>query len=287
MKTTKNIIIPLFALLLATACGKEGEGIRLFAEPMTAEGGISKLLFDPADIDDAEWTAGETIDINSHPYSITGNSSDGYRVNASDDLGATLYAIYPGSSFGGNDVEVTNRNGSVSEVVLKSLVLNFHDSKHDVVFPMATPGVASDASEMTFAHLTGGLKLTLINNTVSSLSLGSVKIVTYGDNTTAAPIAARSAQRHAGHHRWRREHALLQRDALHGEGQRHCRQNDSRQRQPRILRTRHRQQHQDNRGDRLLHLRRTAFRPHQGTRHRQDHRSKQNVFRSIHQHQLK
>ena len=194
MKTTRFIAI-LFLAVLASGCTKDNGGrINIFAEHMTAESN-SKVLFDPTDLDAAEWTASETININNHIYSISGTRNNGFSVNtSSDNLGSTLYAIYPGSSFGGNDVTVTNTaNGSGSTVVINSLVLNYHGTKHDVVFPMATGGVSSSTHRMTFAHLTGGLKLTLTdNNPDEDYTLGSVKIVTYSDDASATPIAARN-----------------------------------------------------------------------------------------------
>lgn len=184
MKTSKIILAAAMAVLVA-GCQKEESAngrYRIFAEQMSG-GSSSKVLMDASDLS-AEWLAGETVNINNHTYTINDDGNGGYQVSTGDDdLGTTLYAIYPGGSFGGNDIEVTHTgNGTGNEVVLKSLVLNFHDGKHDVVFPMATQGITAESSSITFEHLTGGLKLTLYNGSGSSVTLGSLKVVAQNDS---------------------------------------------------------------------------------------------------------
>lgn len=190
MKTSKIILAAAMAVL-AAGCQKEESAngrYRIFAEQMSG-GSSSKVLVDASDLS-AEWLAGETININNHTYAITDDGNGGYQVSTSDDdLGSTLYAIYPGGSFGGNDVEVTHTgNGTGNEVVLKSLVLNFHDGKHDVVFPMATQGITSESTSITFEHLTGGMKLTLHNGSDLPITLGSLKVVAQS-NSDVAPLS--------------------------------------------------------------------------------------------------
>ena len=143
----------LLAAVLATGCSKDHTGrYRLFAEQMVSAGNGAKVMVDPADLS-ALWLTGETININGNIYSIGGNDTEGYSVNTGEDaLGATLYAIYPGGSFGGNDVTVSHTGtGSGNEVVIYNLVLNFHnDGTHDVVFPMATAGITSGNASINF-----------------------------------------------------------------------------------------------------------------------------------------
>ena len=198
MKREKIIAFAVVAVVMTAGCSKDNDGergrYRLFAEDMAAGGG-AKVLVNPGN-GTAQWLTGETININNHVYTIGGNASDGYSVNTGEDaLGATLYAIYPGSSFGGNDVTVTHTgSGSGNEVVINNLVLNFHnDGKHDVVFPMSTAGITAESGTITFEHLTGGMKLTLSDiSDENDYTLGSLRIVTYGDGATAPTIEARN-----------------------------------------------------------------------------------------------
>ncbi len=191
MKTTNFIVFAAVVLLLA-ACSKDNEGgngiYRLFAENMS-NASAAKVLINPSDLS-AEWLAGETININNHVFYIESNGSGGYQVNTGNTFtDGTLFAIYPGSSFGGNDVEVTHTGvGSGNTVVLKSLVLNFHDDKHDVVMPMATTGITSSSTSITFEHLTGGMKLTLHNASASPVTLGSLKVVAQS-STAVNPLS--------------------------------------------------------------------------------------------------
>ena len=177
------------AAVLAAGCTKEPSGdgrIRIFAEQMTAAGGGSKVLMDPAHINAAEWVAGEYINLNGTPYAIGGNTTDGYSVNlGSGEVPSTFYALYPASiNDGGNNIEVTNGQASASTVLIHSLAVNFRDGRHDVYFPMKAQA-ASNAGSMTFEHLTAGLKLTLTNGSGSNVTLSSVKVVLVSaDNVT-------------------------------------------------------------------------------------------------------
>lgn len=192
MKTHKIIAVAALAALLATGCGKDNAGTyRLFAEQMTSAAG-AKVLMDPAHIDDAQWVAGETININGHAFAIDGNTTDGYSVNtgATLDGASTIKAIYPAGSFGGNDVMLT---GARDSVIIRNLVLDFRTGGHDVVFPMATGDITPSSASITFQHLTGGMRITLQNASLSeSVTVGSVRIVTYGDGASGGTLAARN-----------------------------------------------------------------------------------------------
>lgn len=192
MKINKIYMIAAVAALLVTACGKDNAGTyRLFAEQMSSAAG-AKVLMDPAHIDDAQWVAGETININGYEFAIGGNTTDGYSVNtgATLDGASTLKAIYPAGSFGGNDVTLTSDRDSV---IIRNLVLNFRTGGHDVVFPMATGDITPSSASITFQHLTGGMRLTLQNASPSeSVTVGSVRIVTYGDGASGGTLAARN-----------------------------------------------------------------------------------------------
>ncbi len=166
--------------LMVTGCGKDNNGrIRLLAEHMTTANSGAKILMDPADIDAAEWVAGEQINLNGTAYSIADDGDGGFCVNTGDaELPATLRALYPASvaDARGNDIECRHHAGNVDSVLLHSLAINFRTGGHDVYFPMAAKASSGDGS-MTFRHLTGGLKLTLHNNSGSAVTLSSVKVV--------------------------------------------------------------------------------------------------------------
>jgi len=97
-------------------------------------------------------------------------------------LGTTsnYYAIYPATvNADGNNITVTNNQGSGSTVTIESLLLDFKaDGTHEVYFPMASPATSTSGSSMVLKHLTGGLKLTLQNNGTSAINLSTLKVVT-------------------------------------------------------------------------------------------------------------
>lgn len=193
MKTNRIIMTAAVLGLLAAGCGRENGGrINIFAENMHAAGD-SKLLMDPANIDVASFLSGEKLNLNGHEYTISGNETDGYSVNiGSDEMGSTLYAVYPATtSTNGNSIVTTNSSADNGEVVIKNLTLRFNGGKHEVYFPMATPTVASSSSTMVFEHLTGGLKLTLSNTSSTACTVATAKIVTQTDEA-ASTIASRN-----------------------------------------------------------------------------------------------
>lgn len=185
--------------LLATGCTKDdnqkvNDGrIKIFAEGMTAAGGNTKLLVDPANLtgkNGIQWKAGETVNLNGTSLPITGNTTDGYSIDPDgvDAAGAAYYAIYPGATFGGNSWSVTNnKNTSASSITLTSLNIKFRDGgKHDIVFPMATK-IDNESTSMTFKHLTAGFKMTLHANSAAELT--QLKVYVYGTPGDAAGSA--------------------------------------------------------------------------------------------------
>ena len=188
---TKIIMMSALLALVATGCTKDdnqkvNDGrIKIFAEGMTAAGGNTKLLVDPATVlssnghNGIEWKADETININGKPATI----SDNYEVDldAAEIVGynSSFYAIYPGPVFGtGNSWDVKNNKDNTSQITLTSLAVNFQDVGHDIMFPMATK-VADDAQEMTFKHLTAGFMMTLSANS-AAVELKQLKVYVYG-----------------------------------------------------------------------------------------------------------
>lgn len=181
MKTRYSIIIICLLALFATGCKKDNNGhIRIFAEKMKSD---SKILIHPDHLDEASWVVGETISINGTPYSIyEDDDNGGFCLNGVTESGAML-AIYPGNSFGNNDIEVNS-----NEVVLKRLTVHIRDYYYnedyrwgEVVFPMsATAAAGSD--QLLFNHLTGGLIVTLVNGTYSNIDIASIKIVAQSNN---------------------------------------------------------------------------------------------------------
>ena len=194
--------------LLATGCTKDdnqkvNDGrIKIFAEGMTAAGGNTKLLVDPANLtgkNGIQWKAGETVNLNGTSLPITGNTTDGYTIDPEGVdpalAGDAYYAIYPGNTFGddGNSWTVTNgKNTNPSSITLISLNIKFRDGgKHDIVFPMATK-IEDGATEMQFKHLTAGFRMTLHDAKTSDVSLTQIKVYVYGTPGDAAgtPIAS-------------------------------------------------------------------------------------------------
>ena len=147
---TKIIMMSALLALVATGCTKDdnqkvNDGrIKIFAEGMTAAGGNTKLLVDPANLtgkNGIQWKAGETVNLNGTPLGITGDQTNGYSIDPDgvDAVGGAYYAIYPGSTFGDNNWTVTNNKSTASSITLSSLNIKFRDGgKHDIVFPMAT-----------------------------------------------------------------------------------------------------------------------------------------------------
>lgn len=182
--------ISLVALaLLTVSCSKGDVRIRLLAEHMTAAGNGAKVLMDPTNIDAAQWVAGEQINLGGTVYAIADDGEGGYCVNTGDDvLPSTLRALYPASvtDLRSNDIECRNHGGAVDSVLLHSLAINFRTGGHDVYFPMAATA-STEATDMTFRHLTGGLKITLHNNSGAAVTLSSVKVVLVSA-TTVVPL---------------------------------------------------------------------------------------------------
>lgn len=185
--------------LLATGCTKDdnqkvNDGrIKIFAEGMTAAGGNTKLLVDPANLtgkNGIQWKAGETVNLNGTPLGITGDQTNGYSIDPDgvDAVGGAYYAIYPGSTFGDNSWTVTNNtNSGASSITLSSLNIKFRDGgKHDIVFPMATK-IDNESTSMTFKHLTAGFKMTLHAQTAAELT--QLKVYVYGTPGDAAGSA--------------------------------------------------------------------------------------------------
>ena len=193
MKTAKIITISLLTVL-ATACGKETDGLlRIYANHMN--GGGSKVWVNPENVSSsASWVTAEQIDLNGTPYPIA--YDEGYYINTGDaELSSTLYAIYPASvNANGNDLSVANNGASASTVIIRSLAVNFRSvgdvEGHDIVFPMAATAVAGEG-KLFFNHLTGGLKLKLTNTSPNQdYTLGSVKVVVYGEDAAPTPLTA-------------------------------------------------------------------------------------------------
>lgn len=184
--------------LLATGCTKDdnqkvNDGrIKIFAEGMTAAGGNTKLLVDPANLltpNGIQWKADETVNLNGTSLAITGNTTDGYSIDPDgvDAVGGAYYAIYPGDIFAGNSWTVTNNKSTASSIILTSLNIKFRDGgKHDIVFPMATK-INNESGSMTFKHLTAGFKMTLHAQTAAELT--QLKVYVYGTPGDAAGSA--------------------------------------------------------------------------------------------------
>lgn len=187
MKTNKIITVAALMALMAGSCTKEGcTSIRLLSETMT---GGAKVLVDPTQVNNAQWVAGEQIDLNGTARTITQHGSV-YYLDLDAPVNGALLAVYPASvDANGNSVTF-----SANTVTINSLNVDFvgSSSSHRIIFPMAAQA-APGSESLKFDHLTGGLKLTLSDTSTSrSYTLGSLRIVTYGNGATAAPIEARN-----------------------------------------------------------------------------------------------
>ena len=191
MKTHRIIILALMSLMVS-ACSKDSDGrLRIYAEEMYGSHN-TKVWVNPSDVSaSASWVVGEQIDLNGTPYSIA-NDGDGNYLDAEENsLSESLYAIYPATvNTDGNNVTVTNNSASASTVVIKSLSVNFRNGGHDITFPMATGQTDKSSGKLLFKHLTGGMTLTLANTTGDDCTVGSVKVVVYGDGAAPTPITA-------------------------------------------------------------------------------------------------
>ena len=178
--------------LLPIACSKDGDGrLRIYAEEMYGFHN-TKVWVDPADVSaSASWVVGEQIDLNGTSCPIA-NDGDGNYLDAEENaLSESLYAIYPATvNTDGNYITVANNGASASTVVINSLSVNFRDGGHDIVFPMATGLTDKNNGKLLFKHLTGGMTLTLANTTANDCTVGSVKVVVYGEDAAPTPITA-------------------------------------------------------------------------------------------------
>ena len=171
MRVSRIIIIAMALVVTAAGCKKDNNRISIYAENM----GGGKVLVDPSNLN-SSWVADETIDFNHSTVTIAGNDNTGYYLNGVEPLNATMYAIYPGSEFDGNDLSVENNNGS-GEVVINRLVVRFDGTgKHKVVFPMSARA-GSGENRLLFNHLTAGFNLTLHNTQADGVNVASVKVV--------------------------------------------------------------------------------------------------------------
>lgn len=173
MKTNKFIAIMLLGVL-ATACSKDGNNrLTLLAEGFT--NGNSKVLINPTDIPaGATWITDDTIKLNGNVYCIALDGDD-YRLKDNNgqfvgSQSSDMTALYPGSSFGGNDVTVDD-----DEIILNRLVVNMtNDGKQEIAFPMVAKA-AADETDLYFYHLSGGIQVTL--HATSPVNVASLKIV--------------------------------------------------------------------------------------------------------------
>ena len=184
MKTRYSILIICLLALFATGCKKDSTRIRIFVRNMTTSD--SKILMTPSDINSATWVAGESILLYIYDedsgeeiagsYPISGSVDDGFYIDV--DLLPTqsvTSAFYPASSFGGNDIDVSDLG-----IFLNRLTINFNSNytTHDVVFPMMAIGNSNN--QLFFDHLTAGLKLTL--TATAPVNVASVKIVAHSSS---------------------------------------------------------------------------------------------------------
>ena len=184
-----SLYLLVFGLLVA-GCMREEDGgrndgrIHLFAERMDRG---AKVLVDPTSYNNASWVAGEKINLNGTPCTIA--CSDGqYYLEDVEPMSVDGYAIYPATlNENGNDIAVTNNGPLGCAIDIHTLAVNLHpDGKHDVIFPMASH-LEANGTSMLFKHLTGGLRMTIIDSLTSDAPFSFAKMVIYASNSNYGP----------------------------------------------------------------------------------------------------
>lgn len=181
MKAIKLLSL-LFLTVMVIGCTKETtDSISIFAGNMNNGG--AKVWVDPADVNNATWVAGESVNLNGTSYNITYNGNGSYSLDVKP-LDEMMYAVYPATTTtGGNDITVEN-NSSSATITMKQLAVDFCDGGHRIIFPMGEKAAAK-SSNLHFDHLTGGLRLTLANSSNTAIAIDHIKVVVQG--TSAAP----------------------------------------------------------------------------------------------------
>ncbi len=84
-----------------------------------------------------------------------------------------MKSLYPGDSFDGNDIEIVNGK----EIVLHSLKIKFlSGGKQSMAFPMVA-NASADATSLYYNHLSGGVQVTLENNSGADVNVAKLRIV--------------------------------------------------------------------------------------------------------------
>lgn len=188
MKTNKFIAVVLLAAL-ATGCSKDDSVaepnaqnvIKIHASAMGGNGG-TKLSLDPSangedpnDRFDVQWVAGESIQFireisgNVDTLPIISSGSDYIIEHAPFD--EPVRSLYPGKSFGGNEVDV-NADG----IVMHNLEIKFEGNRQRMAFPMVATA-AANATDFDYHYLCGGVRLTLDNQSGADMHVKSLRIV--------------------------------------------------------------------------------------------------------------
>ena len=183
MKTNKIIAVAAVLAMTVSGCTKDNLSIRLLSEPMNFG---AKVLMDPTAINDAEWIEGEQINLNGVTYSISKRGGS-YYIDLNDPINVAMTAVYPATV----DANGNNVTFDGTTLTINSLNVDFRTGGQSIIFPMAAEAAAGSEA-LKFDHLTGGLKLTLTDTSTSKdYTLGSLRIVTYGNGATADPIDPR------------------------------------------------------------------------------------------------
>lgn len=159
--------------------------LRLFANAIANSG--SKVSFDVTGNGvhpfEANWVDDELVWLNGNVYKVAWYSDDQcayYGLKNNDDefiepFHVGMHALYPGHSFGNNDVEISE-NGK--EIILHRLGIHFVGATSDTqstAFPMVANAVA-DTQSLYFNHLSCGVQLRLKNNG-TPVNIASLTIV--------------------------------------------------------------------------------------------------------------
>lgn len=199
MKKSKITLITLLLATLAVGCSKDETTVvptnvpgneqvkaplRLFANAIANSG--SKVSFDVTGDGEhpfaANWVDDEWVMLNGTNYKVAWSNDNGGYYGLKDNNGnfispvpEGMHALYPGQSFGDNEVEISS-NGK--EIILHRLGIHFVGATSDTqstAFPMVA-NAAADTQYLYFDHLSCGVQLRLKNNG-SAVNIASLTIV--------------------------------------------------------------------------------------------------------------
>lgn len=197
MKKTKIMTVALMVAALAAGCAKD-ENVQMSRLRLLAEGfsnANSKVLVDPTNPrNPSNWEEGEKIklklndDEDTYTIAVYLEEDQTRHFGLKDinnqfvgSLESNTLAYYPGESFDGNEVTVSN-----NQIELIRLAIDFTGDKQKMAFPMVAKYKTDDNNNLYFRHLTAGMQIKLHANSALN-GLKKLKIVAQS-NTAAGNL---------------------------------------------------------------------------------------------------